>query len=81
MRPSSVIVYALTGMAVAATIRQRATTGKKTDADGFSTTSFDALRARIHHIDHPARAQFVVADRCRQHKRIDNGGRLRYALL
>ena len=40
--PSSLVVYALPCMAAAATIRQRNTTGKKTNADGLSTTSFDA---------------------------------------
>lgn len=40
--PSSLVVYARPCMAAAVTTRQRNTTGKKTNADGFSTTSFDA---------------------------------------
>ena len=40
--PSSLVVYARPCMAAAVTTRQRNTTGKKTNADGLSTTSFDA---------------------------------------
>ena len=62
--PSSLVVYALPCMAAAATIRQRNTTGKKTNADGLSTTSFDAAAPRFTtSIIPPARssAKLIVA--------------------